>query len=190
MQAKLKIVEDGKQFFEERGIPSPRTWLPDEVPADVRFPVLVKVREGFGSRHIYRADGPEQLAFHLRSTPVESMVQECCLGEEFSIDVFSDVDGRYQIAELRPGAYSVTFTLPGFATFRRDGLELSSNFVVTVNEDLRVGTLEETVVVSGQTPLVDVRSVSKGTVVTQETLAVLPTSKSVGGLLALVPGAV
>ena len=82
------------RFFEERGIPSPRTWLPDEVPADVRFPVLVKVREGFGSRHIYRADGPEHLAFHLRSTPVESMVQECCLGEEFSIDVFCDVDGR------------------------------------------------------------------------------------------------
>jgi carbamoyl-phosphate synthase large subunit len=81
-------------FFEERGIPSPRTWLPDEVPADARFPVLVKVREGFGSRHIYRADGPEQLGFHLRSTPVESMVQECCLGEEFSIDVFCDVDGR------------------------------------------------------------------------------------------------
>ena len=60
----------------------------------------------------------------------------------------TDADGRYQIAELRPGAYSVTFTLPGFATFRRDGLELSSNFVATVNADLRVGTLEETVVVS------------------------------------------
>ena len=92
----------------------------------------------------------------------------------------TDAEGRYQIAELRPGAYSVTFTLPGFATFRRDGLELSSNFVATVNADLRVGALEETVVVSGETPLVDVRSVSKGTVVSQETLAVLPTSKSVG----------
>jgi carbamoyl-phosphate synthase large subunit len=82
------------RFFEEHGIPSPRTWLPDDVPADVRFPVLVKVREGFGSRHIYRAGDAEQLAFHLRSTPVDSMVQECCLGEEFSIDVFCDVDGR------------------------------------------------------------------------------------------------
>ena len=81
-------------FFEERGIASPRTWLPADVPADARFPVLVKVREGFGSRHIYRADDREQLEFQLRSTPVDSMVQEVCLGVEFSIDVFCDVDGR------------------------------------------------------------------------------------------------
>ena len=81
-------------FFEEHGIPSPRTWLPGEVPDDARYPLLVKVREGFGSRHIYRADDAEQLAFHLRTTPVDSMVQERCLGEEFSIDVFCDLDGR------------------------------------------------------------------------------------------------
>jgi hypothetical protein len=102
----------------------------------------------------------------------------------------SDGEGRYQIAELRPGTYSVTFTLPGFITFRRDGLELTSNFVATVNADLRIGAVSETVIVSGETPLVDVRSVSEGTVVTEETLAVLPTSKSVGAMLALVPGAV
>ena len=48
-------------FFEEHGIPSPRTWLPDDVPDDARYPLLVKVREGFGSRHIYRADDREQL---------------------------------------------------------------------------------------------------------------------------------
>jgi carbamoyl-phosphate synthase large subunit len=81
-------------FFVENGIPSPRTWLPDEVPPDARYPLLVKVREGFGSRHIYRADEPGQLAFHLSSTPVDSMVQERCLGDEFSIDVFCDLDGR------------------------------------------------------------------------------------------------
>lgn len=81
-------------FFEANGIPTPRTWLPEDVPQDVRYPVLVKVREGFGSRHIYRAADTEELAFHLRSTPVDSMVQEQCLGEEFSIDVFSDLDGR------------------------------------------------------------------------------------------------
>jgi hypothetical protein len=102
----------------------------------------------------------------------------------------TDGDGRYQIAELRPGVYSITFGLQGFTTFRHDGLELSSNFVATVNAELRVGAVTETITVSGQTPLVDVRSVSRGTVVTEETLAVLPTSKSVGGLLALVPGAV
>jgi hypothetical protein len=102
----------------------------------------------------------------------------------------TDGEGRYQIAELRPGMYSVTFSLQGFTAFRRDGLVLSSNFVATVNAELRIGALTETITVSGQTPLVDVRSVSKGTVVTQETLAVLPTSKSVGAMLALVPGAV
>jgi carbamoyl-phosphate synthase large subunit len=81
-------------FFCEHGIDSPRTWLPHEVPADARYPLLVKVREGFGSRHIYRAGDREELVFHLRATPVESMVQEQCLGEEFSIDVLCDLDGR------------------------------------------------------------------------------------------------
>ena len=81
-------------FFEANGIPSPRTWLPGDVPDDARYPLLVKVREGFGSRHIYRADDREQLEFHLRSTPVDSMVQELCLGVEFSIDVFCDTSGR------------------------------------------------------------------------------------------------
>ncbi len=81
-------------FFEANGIPSPRTWLPGEVPDDARYPLLVKVREGFGSRHIYRADDAEQLAFHLRTTPVDSMVQELCHGVEFSIDVFCDTEGR------------------------------------------------------------------------------------------------
>ncbi len=82
------------RFFEDNGIPSPRTWLPDDVPDDARYPLLVKVREGFGSRHIYHAEDGEQLAFHLRSTPVDSMVQERCLGEEFSIDVLCDLESR------------------------------------------------------------------------------------------------
>jgi carbamoyl-phosphate synthase large subunit len=82
------------RFFEERGIPSPRSWLPADVPVDARYPLLVKVREGFGSRHIYRAADTEELAFFLRYTSVDSFVQEECLGEEFSIDVFCDLDGR------------------------------------------------------------------------------------------------
>ncbi len=81
-------------FFEEHEIQSPRTWLPGDVPDDARYPLLVKIREGFGSRHIYRAADPDELAFFLRYTPVESMVQEMCLGEEFSIDVFCDLEGR------------------------------------------------------------------------------------------------
>ena len=81
-------------FFEEHDIPSPRSWLPEDVPEDARYPVLVKVREGFGSRHIYRAGDRDELDFFLRYTTVDSFVQECCRGEEFSIDVFCDLDSR------------------------------------------------------------------------------------------------
>jgi carbamoyl-phosphate synthase large subunit len=82
------------RLFLERGIPSPPTWLPDEVPADARYPLLVKARQGFGSRHIYRAETPEQLAFFLDYTTADSMVQQVCLGPEFSIDVFCDLESR------------------------------------------------------------------------------------------------
>ena len=81
-------------LFEERGIPSPPTWLPDDVPEDAPFPLLVKAREGFGSRHIYRARDRAELTFFLGYTPVESIVQAQLRGEEFSIDVFCDLDGR------------------------------------------------------------------------------------------------
>jgi carbamoyl-phosphate synthase large subunit len=82
------------RFFEEQGIGSPPTWLPTELPDDLRFPVLVKARKGFGSRHIYRAQNAAELEFFLRYTTAESMVQSECLGVEFSIDVFCDLDAR------------------------------------------------------------------------------------------------
>ncbi len=81
-------------LFEERGIASPRSWLPADVPADARYPLLVKARRGFGSRDIYRAFDATELAHHLAATPVDSFVQEQCRGEEFSIDVLCDFDGR------------------------------------------------------------------------------------------------
>ena len=81
-------------LFEERDIDSPPTWLPNSVPEDASFPLLVKARHGFGSRHIYRAEDRAQLGFFLGYTPVDSIVQACLAGEEFSIDVFCDLDGR------------------------------------------------------------------------------------------------
>jgi carbamoyl-phosphate synthase large subunit len=84
---------EAHRFFVERGIASPRSWEPDDVPADARYPLLVKARQGFGSRHIYVAADAEQLDFFLRYTTVASFVQERCLGEEFSIDVFCDMHG-------------------------------------------------------------------------------------------------
>jgi carbamoyl-phosphate synthase large subunit len=84
------------RFFDRHGIPSPRTWLPKELPPidELRFPVLVKSRRGFGSRDIYRCRTQAELEFFLGYTPVPSMVQEVCDGEEFSIDVLCDLDGR------------------------------------------------------------------------------------------------
>jgi carbamoyl-phosphate synthase large subunit len=81
-------------LFEQRGIPSPRSWLPDDVAADARFPLLVKARRGFGSRDIYRAADRAELTHHLAATRVDSFVQEVCRGEEFSIDVLCDFEGR------------------------------------------------------------------------------------------------
>ncbi len=82
------------RLFEERGIDTPPTWLPEELPAELAYPVLVKARRGFGSRHIFRAENATELRFFLARTPVDSMIQAVCHGAEFSIDVFCDLDGR------------------------------------------------------------------------------------------------
>src|SRR5205823_12684369 len=81
-------------LFLERGVGSPDTWLPADVPADVEFPLLVKARRGFGSRGIYRCRDRRELEFFLEYSAEDSMVQSCCRGEEFSIDVFCDLDAR------------------------------------------------------------------------------------------------
>jgi carbamoyl-phosphate synthase large subunit len=80
--------------LEEHGIASPPTWLPKVMPDELPFPLLVKARSGYGSRNIFRASDRAELDFFLGHTAVESMVQACCTGEEFSIDVFCDLDGR------------------------------------------------------------------------------------------------
>jgi carbamoyl-phosphate synthase large subunit len=81
-------------YFLDRGIGSPPTWLPDGLPSDLAFPVLVKARRGFGSRGIYRCRDRRELEFFLDYASEDSMVQACCGGEEFSIDVFCDLDSR------------------------------------------------------------------------------------------------
>ena len=72
--------------------------------------------------------------------------------------VVTDDTGQYRIVDLRPGTYTVTFTLPGFSTVKREGIELTGTFVATVNADMKVGALEETITVTGETPIVDVQS--------------------------------
>ena len=103
--------------------------------------------------------------------------------------VVSDEQGQYKIVELRPGAYTVTFTLAGFSTVKREGIELTTGFTATVNADMRVGALEETITVSGASPVVDTQNVRSQNVLSREILDTLPTGKSLPGYAALTLGA-
>jgi len=92
--------------------------------------------------------------------------------------VTTDTQGQYKILDLRPGTYTVTFTLPGFATIKREAIELPATFVATVNAELRVGALEETVTVTGASPVVDTQNVVRRQVITKENIdAIYPNDK-------------
>ncbi len=108
---------------------------------------------------------------------------------EGSRTVVTDGQGLYTFVDLRPGAYVVTFTLPGFSTLRREGIELTAGFTATVNAELSLGTLEETITVSGEAPVVDIRNVRTQTTVDRETLTAIPTTGRVGQYAALIAGA-
>ena len=88
--------------------------------------------------------------------------------------VVTDDQGQYKIVDLRPGTYVVSFTLAGFSMVKRDGIELTSGFTAAVNADLRVGSLEETITVSGASPVVDTQNVRSQTVLTREVLDTIP----------------
>src|SRR5580765_2509573 len=100
----------------------------------------------------------------------------------------TDGSGLYQIIQLVPGTYTVTFTLTGFSTFKRDGLELSGSFVASFNADMKVGAVAETITVTGETPLVDVQSAAVQKVVTKEVVDAIPTGRLGINLAALQPG--
>lgn len=99
----------------------------------------------------------------------------------------TDERGEYRIVELVPGTYTVTFTLTGFATFKRDGLELGPSFNATINAQMRIGTLEETVTVSGASPLVDMQTVTRQTVLPKAVLDAVPSAKTLLSFYALTP---
>ncbi len=100
----------------------------------------------------------------------------------------SDDQGRYTIIDLRPGTYSVTFTLGGFNTYKQEALELPANFTATVNAEMRVGALEESVTVTGAAPVVDVQNVQRSQVLSREILDAVPSARNYSGLAALMPG--
>ncbi|MBI4520274.1 MAG: carboxypeptidase regulatory-like domain-containing protein, partial [Gemmatimonadetes bacterium] len=100
----------------------------------------------------------------------------------------TDGTGQYRITELRPGAYSVTFTLAGFNTFKREGVQITGSFNATIDAELRVGALAETITVTGETPIVDVQSTTRQRVMDQEAISTLPTGRNMFNLGVLVPG--
>src|SRR5262245_20906333 len=95
--------------------------------------------------------------------------------------------GQYRIVDLRPGTYAVTFTLTGFSTVKRDGIALEANFTAPINIELRVGAIEESIVVTGESPIVDVQSSQRREVVTQQQLESIPTGRNFQLMAALVP---
>jgi hypothetical protein len=102
--------------------------------------------------------------------------------------VTTDATGQYRVVDLRPGTYSVTFSLAGFKTVKRDGIELTGTFVATVSADLTVGELNETITVSGRTPIVDVQSVRVQQTLSSDVIAAIPSSRNASGLQSLIPG--
>jgi hypothetical protein len=102
--------------------------------------------------------------------------------------VITDGTGQYRIVDLRPGLYSVTFTLSGFNTFRRDGVALEGNFAATINADLRVGALTETITVSGESPIVDVQSSQATRTIDNELIASIPSARGYQSFTVLQPG--
>lgn len=104
--------------------------------------------------------------------------------------VVSDDRGAYRLVDLRPGTYTVTFSLSGFATVKREGVTLTAGFTAPVDAELKVGGLEETVTVSGSSPIVDVQNVKTQNNLTREVLDTLPTAQTVSSFSALTLGSV
>jgi hypothetical protein len=102
----------------------------------------------------------------------------------------TDGSGQYRIVDLRAGEYTVTFTLPGFTTVKREGVALEGTFVSTINIEMRVGELTETITVSGESPIVDVQNVRRQMVLDNDMISAIPSSRSYNNLIQLIPNSV
>jgi hypothetical protein len=103
--------------------------------------------------------------------------------------VVTDAQGNYKIVDLRPGTYTVTFTLEGFSTYKREGIELTTGITATANGEMKVGSLQETVTVTGASPVVDIQNTRAQNVLQQEVLEALPQGRTMTGFAALTLGA-
>ena len=102
--------------------------------------------------------------------------------------VVTDGSGQYRLVDLRPGSYAVTFALEGFQTFKREGLELPAQFTMTINADMKVGSLEETLTVTGDAPTVDVQTAVHTQVLNREAIDAIPTGRTIQGMGQLIVG--
>src|SRR5262249_52283059 len=102
--------------------------------------------------------------------------------------VVTDGSGEYKVVDLRPGTYTVTFSLPGFSTVRLEGIELTSAFTATINAELKVGEIQETVTVSGESPIVDVQNVVQKQTASRDVMDSLPTDRNFVSFAAMTPG--
>jgi hypothetical protein len=102
--------------------------------------------------------------------------------------VVTDSTGQYRIVDLRPGTYTVTFTLAGFASVKREGIELTGSFTATVNPEMKVGSVAETVTVTGESPIVDVQNAVRQQVIQKEVVDAIPVGRSHESIAVLIPG--
>jgi Carboxypeptidase regulatory-like domain len=99
----------------------------------------------------------------------------------------TDGSGQYRIVDLRAGVYTVTFSLTGFSTVKREGVELTGSFTASINADMKVGTVQETITVTGETPIVDVQSVRRQVTVSNDVISAMPAARSYAGVMMLIP---
>src|SRR2546426_5822655 len=102
----------------------------------------------------------------------------------------TDATGQYRMVNLGSGTCSLTFALPGFTTSKRDGVELTGSFTATINAELRVGAIEETITVSAESPVVDTQSVRRQTTIASDVIAALPAARAYAGVMTLIPATI
>jgi hypothetical protein len=102
----------------------------------------------------------------------------------------TDGTGQYRIVTLPPGDYVLTFALTGFTTVKRDNVSVSGSGVIPINAELRLGSIQETITVSGASPIVDTQTTRRETVINSETINALPITRNYGGVLYATPGLV
>src|SRR5262245_1358333 len=102
--------------------------------------------------------------------------------------VTTDGAGQYRIIDLRPGTYTVSYVLAGFQTVRREGIQLPAEFTATLNIELKVGELAETITVTGESPIVDTTTAVHTQVLDRELIDAIPTGRTMQGMGQLIPG--